>query len=311
MSGFIDLQVNGYAGVDFNSDELSEADLVAACTELACDGVEQTLATIITAPMDQMVSRITRIADWIESVPEIRKQIAGIHVEGPFISPVDGFVGAHPKAAVQLATADAAERLLDAGNGHVRLVTLAPEMDSGAAVTQFLRNRNVVVAAGHSDASVVELDRCIDAGLGLYTHLGNGCPSQLHRHDNIIQRVLSRSDRLMISFVADGHHVPTFALRNYLRCMPSENVVIVSDAIVAAGLGPGEYQLAGQTVYVDDVGAAWAECRTHFAGCATTLPRMREILIRDLGATETEINAWMRDNPKRLLGYTPATSAAL
>ena len=93
--------------------------------------------------------------------------------------------------------------------------------------------------------------------------------------------------------------------------MPSGNVVIVSDAIAAAGLGPGEYQLAGQTVYVDDDGAAWAACRTHFAGCATTLPQMREILIRDLGATENQINAWMRDNPKRLLGYTPATSAAL
>ena len=196
MSGFIDLQVNGYAGVDFNADDLCESDLVAACTELTCDGVEQTLATIITAPLHQMISRISRIAEWIESVPEIRKQIAGIHVEGPFISPVDGFVGAHPKDAVQLATVDAAERLLEAGNGHVRLVTLAPEMDPNANVTGFLRDRSVVVAAGHSDASLSELDRCIDSGLGLYTHLGNGCPSQLHRHDNIVQRVLSRCETI-------------------------------------------------------------------------------------------------------------------
>ena len=82
----------------------------------------------------------------------------------------------------------------------------------------------------------------------------------------------------MVSFIADGHHVPIFALRNYLRCIPNDNVVIVTDAISAAGLGPGKYELSGQIVEVDPDGAAWASCRTHFAGCATTLPQMIDVL---------------------------------
>ncbi|TWU26182.1 N-acetylglucosamine-6-phosphate deacetylase [Novipirellula galeiformis] len=301
MSGFVDLQVNGYAGVDFNSEDLTQADVVNVCERLAADGVEQILATIITAPHSQMCSRIARIANWIDTIPEVRQRIPGLHIEGPFISPVDGFVGAHPMDAVQPATVEVAQQFLDAGNGHVQLLTLAPECDADARVTRFLSEQGVVVAGGHSDTSIAQLDRCIDAGLRMFTHLGNGCPGTMHRHDNIIQRVLSRSERLMISFVADGHHVPTFALKNYLNCMPSENVIIVSDAITAAGLGPGQYKLSGQTVYVDDDYAAWAECRTHFAGCATTLPRMQEILVSELDASDAQIEAWMKSNPKRLL----------
>ncbi|MCG8653932.1 MAG: N-acetylglucosamine-6-phosphate deacetylase, partial [Pirellulales bacterium] len=141
-----------------------------------------------------------------------------------------------------------------------------------------------------------------DAGLKLFTHLGNGCPGQLHRHDNIVQRVLSMSDQLKISFIADGHHVPVFALKNYLRCVPRDNVIIVTDAISAAGLGPGRYELSDQVVEVDPDGAAWSACRTHFAGCATTMPEMVRILRERLAASEAEIPAWTSENAANLLG---------
>ncbi len=158
------------------------------------------------------------------------------------------------------------------------------------------------MAAGHCDPSLDQLKESIDAGLGLFTHLGNGCPGQLHRHDNIVQRVLSVSERLPISFIADGHHIPPFALKNYLRCVPSENIVIVSDAISAAGLGPGRYELADQIVHVDEDGAAWSADRKHFAGCATTLPEMVRILKDKVGIDPTVSMRWMTDNPQRLLG---------
>lgn len=299
-SGWIDLQVNGYGGVDFNADELSLDDALKVCQLLESDGVAAILPTIITAPLDRMILRIKRIADWIDCVPEIAAKFVGIHVEGPFINSQIGYVGAHPPLAVLPATVDAADRLLDAGRGHVKLVTLAPECDENFDVTSWLSEQAILVAGGHSDASLDQLNGAIDAGLKLYTHLGNGCPGMMHRHDNIIQRVLNVADRIAISFIADGHHVPPVALRNFLHLVPDENIVIVSDAISAAGLGPGDYQLSGQTVHVDEVGAAWSADRTHFAGSAATLPKMRSVL-KSMSITDAQLNRWMIDNPQRLL----------
>ncbi len=297
---WVDLQVNGYAGVDFNADELTVEEVLAVCRRLEDDSVRGILATIITAPLDQMLHRISRLARWIDQVPEVAEKLHGIHVEGPFISAVSGYVGAHPVAAVLPASREAASRLVDAGGGHVRLVTLAPEVDPGFQVTRALAGQGILVAAGHSDASRDQLRGAIDAGLRLYTHLGNGCPGMMHRHDNIIQRVLSLAESLAISFIADGHHVPPFALKNYLSLVPDEHIVIVSDAISAAGLGPGEFQLGEQTVYVDPAGAAWSADRTHFAGSAATLPQMQTVL-SELGYSRAQIDRWMGTNPTRLL----------
>lgn len=302
MSGFVDLQVNGYAGVDFNSSEpLSEDRALEVCRRLASDGVDRILATVITAPMEQMLARISDIADLAERLPEFASIVAGIHVEGPFLSGEDGFVGAHPRDAIRAANLNDAKRMIEAGNSLVRLITLAPEMDPGAKVTGALAEQGIVVAAGHCDPTIDQLNRSIDAGLQLFTHLGNACPGQLHRHDNIVQRVLSVSEKLSVSFIADGHHIPDFALSNYLDRVPDENIVIVTDAISAAGLGPGRYELSDQVVEVDDDGAAWASNRQHFAGCATTMIRMTEILKQRCGATSDQIDRWTRLNPAKLI----------
>ncbi len=302
MSGFVDLQVNGYAGVDFNSaTPLTEQQAIDVSIRLSADGVDRILATIITAPMPVMEARIARIGQLIDQVPQFAGRVAGIHVEGPFLSPVDGFVGAHPKSAVCAANLEDAKRLIDAGGGHVRLMTLAPEMDQGALVTGALVKQGIIVAAGHCDPTIDQLRESIDAGLRLFTHLGNACPGLIGRHDNIVQRTLSLSDRLMISLIADGHHVPPFALGNYLQCIPDENVVIVTDAISAAGLGPGRYEVCDQIVEVDEEGAAWAACRTHYAGCAATMPEMVKILKDKVGATDGQIDRWTSANPARLL----------
>ena len=296
LSGFFDLQVNGYAGLDFNSDSYSHDDLKQLCQRLKNDGVSKILATVITAPIPEMVVRISRIAKFVDEDREIAEIIPGIHIEGPFISAFSGYVGAHPVAAVRPATIDTAKLLVDAGLGHVKLMTLAPESDDDCQVTRWLSDNKVIVAGGHSDASLDCLRKAIDAGLRLFTHLGNGCPPTLPRHDNIIQRVLSLADRLAISFIADGHHVPRFALKNYLSIVPAENVIIVTDAISAAGLGPGRYQLGSQTVEVDEAGAAWSSDRTHFAGSAATMPTMVDVL-KSIGVGSELIKRWTCQNP--------------
>ncbi|MEO1525319.1 MAG: N-acetylglucosamine-6-phosphate deacetylase [Planctomycetota bacterium] len=304
MSGFIDLQVNGYRGIDFNQDQLTEEDVVEACRSLRADGVDQFLPTIITDDLRLMCRRIRRIADVATSNVEVAGMVAGIHVEGPFINPAPGFVGAHPTEHTRPPDVDGIQRLIEAGQGLVRMLTLAPELAGSEIAIRRLVEEGVVVAAGHSDASMEDLQRAIDAGLSMFTHLGNGCPGEMHRHDNIVQRVLAFGNRLTISFIADGHHVPFFALGNYLRMLPSDRIVIVTDAISAAGLGPGQHRLADQTVEVDEDLAAWASGREHFAGCATTMPRMVELLRARLGATDDDIRRWMVENPRRLLSGT-------
>ena len=301
MSNYIDLQVTGYAGVDFNALDLTIDEFVSATDRLASDGTHRFLPTLITAPWEHMVQKIDQIASWIDRGEVAKSQVFGLHLEGPFLNPEDGYIGAHPKDAAVPATIDKAKQLIDYGRGLVRVVTLAPEVDPDGLVTRFLSDKGIVVAAGHSNASRDQLCCAIDQGLQLYTHLGNGCPSNLPRHDNIIQRVLSLSDRLFVSFIADGHHIPSFALANYLRCMPNDRIIIVTDAISAAGLGPGRYELAGQYVEVDDDGAAWASCRTHFAGCATPFPSMVRFLQQEIKVTDSQVQSWFHDNPKRLL----------
>lgn len=194
------------------------------------------------------------------------------------------------------------ESLLDAADGLIELVTLAPEADTDFMMTRFLRRQGIVVSAGHCDATVEQLQRAIDAGLTMFTHLGNACPMQLNRHDNIIQRVLSLSDQLWISFIADGVHIPFVALKNYLKCVSLKRSVITTDAMTAAGLGAGHYQLGPCSVEVDDNLAAWSSDRTHLVGRAMTMPQAAGNLREHLGLTDAEIKQLTYDNPLAALG---------
>lgn len=299
---YFDLQVNGYAGVDFNSDELRGEALDAACERLRADGVEQILATIITDDLDAMCRRLSRLAKFCSASPLTRQVVAGIHVEGPFISAELGYVGAHPAQATQPATRDAASRLLDAADGLVRLMTLAPERDADAGVTRWLVEQGVCVSAGHCDPSIDALERAIDAGLSMFTHLGNGCPLLLNRHDNIVQRVLGLASKLWVCFIADGVHVPFVALKNYLALVGPERAIIVTDAIAAAGMGPGVYALAGQQVVVDERLATWAADRSHLVGSACTMARAVDNLQRTLSLSPQAVERLTVANPRTALG---------
>lgn len=182
--GYFDIQVNGYAGVDFNQADLSADDLHRACERLRGDGVEGILAAIITEKEEFMIRRIARIVELRKADELARSVIEGIHIEGPFLNPKDGFRGAHPVDAIRTANVELMERLLEASEGLTRIVTLAPEQDPGCRVTRMLADQGITVSAGHTDASLLQLEEAIDAGLSMATHLGNGCPGMLSRHDN-------------------------------------------------------------------------------------------------------------------------------
>jgi N-acetylglucosamine-6-phosphate deacetylase len=298
---YIDLQINGYAGVDFNRDNLSDADLHGACELLREDGVGGVLATIITDELPRMTARLERIVAIRQRDPLVRQMIWGIHIEGPFINETPGYVGAHPPQAVRPADVDTMKRLLDAAGGLTRLVTLAPERDPGLKVVRYLAQQQILVSAGHCDASLDELRAATDAGLSLFTHLGNGCPPLLPRHDNIIQRVLSLRDRLTPCFIGDGVHVPLVALGNYLRLAGVEHAVIVTDAISPARLRPGRYTIGTQSVDVGEDMVARSPDHSHLYGSTATMPQIAALLRDKLGLSPTDLQRLLFDNPRAVL----------
>jgi N-acetylglucosamine-6-phosphate deacetylase len=299
-NGYVDLQVNGYADVDFNADELNADAVSAVCERLREDGVAGILATVITADLDAMCRRLANICRVRDEDRAVADMIWGIHIEGPFLNEEAGFIGAHPVASARPADMETMKRLLEAAGGLTRIVTLAPERDDRQRVTNFLATQGVRVSAGHCNPSLDILRASIDVGLSLFTHLGNGCPLVLPRHDNVIQRVLSMSDRLYIGFIADGVHVPFVALGNYLKCC-GERAFIVTDAIHGAGLGPGEYSIGDQRVVVDENLATWAADRSHLVGSAGTMQRSAENLRAALKLNNQQIQQLMVENPRAIL----------
>lgn len=301
MPGLFDIQVNGYGGVDFNSEAIDDLAISQACERLEADGVEGILATIITADIESMCRRIRRIAHAVAGSRDVARVIRGVHVEGPFISNRTGYIGTHPAANAQAATPEVADRLLEAGEGLVKLVTLAPERDAKFATTRWLAEQGVVVAAGHCDPSLDELRGAIDNGLSMFTHLGNGCPKLMDRHDNVVQRVLSVASDLWVCFIADGVHVPLFALRNYLDVVGIDRAIVVSDAISAAGQGHGVFTLGEMQVVVDENLATWSPDKQHLMGSACPLPRAIENLVEGVGLTGDEAAQLASLNPRQAL----------
>lgn len=301
IDGCLDLQFNGYVGVDFNQDALNADDFHRVFEALEADGVGGVLPTIITEQMDRMVERIQRVVALSRQDPLAAKRVPGLHVEGPFLSDEPIFHGAHPVDALRPANPEDARRLVDAGEGLVKLVTLAPERDEGFRTTRWLADQGITVSAGHTNASLETLRGAIDAGLTMVTHLGNGCPGQLHRHDNIVQRALALAEHLWLCFIGDGVHVPFFALGNYLK-LAGERAIMVTDAMPAAGLGQGTFRIGRWTVEVGEDMAAWAPGRAHLLGAVVTMAQTATNLSDQLGLSRERILELLVTNPRKSIG---------
>ena len=298
---YLDLQVNGAYGIDFNDDALTTNGFEFACAKLHESGVVGFLATIITDSVDTMCGRIQKIVRMVDAKPELRQLVRGIHVEGPFLSDQSGYYGTHPQQHIQRANERDAMRLLDAGQGFVRLLTLAPEQDPDCKIISKLCKEKVLVFAGHTDASFQSLDRAIDSGLVGFTHLGNGCVHQVDRHDNIIQRVLALRDRLYITLIGDGIHLPGWLLQSWLGMIPIERSIIISDSMSAAGMPPGEYKIGSQNILVEPSRRTRHRDHGYLAGSASTMQDMDRFLSTNLTMRETDRERIMLNNASSLL----------
>jgi N-acetylglucosamine-6-phosphate deacetylase len=280
--GFLDIQVNGFAAVDFNRPGVRAEDLVQATQAMWRHGVTQFLPVVITAPVQDMCGTLKAIARARAQEPILRRAIPGIHLEGPFLAPDDGPRGAHPAASILDPDWDLFRQFQDAAGGLIRLVTIAPERPGAIGVIRQLRQAGIVVAIGHSDATDTDIDQAVEAGARLSTHLGNGAHALLPRHRNYIQKQLAE-DGLMASLIADGHHLPSYVVQNMLRCKGTDRVILITDAMAAAGAPPGEYRLGEVLAEVGPDGYVRLPGTPYLAGSALTMERAVENAARFAG----------------------------
>lgn len=305
MRGLFDFQVNGFAGVDFQRHELTAAQLRGAVDALRARGVAAIFLTLITDTIERLAAQFARIERFRADDPVIAKIIPGYHLEGPWLSPETGYRGAHPAGPMRAPDAADFARLQEAAGGNIRLVTLAPEWPGSAAFIAALVAQGVRVSIGHSNAGAAHIDDAIRAGARFCTHLGNGAPQSLPRHDNVIQRLLAR-DELTACFIPDGIHLPPFVLKNFVRAKPAGKVLFTTDCMAAAGAPPGDYTLAELDVRVGGDGIARGP-DGGFAGSTLTPDRGVALTARHLGMAESEARELWSTKAAAAFGLDPAS----
>lgn len=237
--GLIDIQINGYMGVDFSGPDLTVEDIKKATKALWRVGVTSYFPTIITSDFSRMKKNFTILSKAKED-PEIGGSLAGFHLEGPYISPVDGFRGAHLEKYTRKPNWQEFLILQKAAKNNIRLITVAPELDGAIPFIKKLVDSGVIVSLGHHNGSVSQIKDAVSAGARMATHLGNGCANMINRHNNPIWPQLS-DDLITPSIIADGFHLNREEIRTFYKTKGADNTILVSDALDLAGLPPGEY----------------------------------------------------------------------
>ncbi|AMY11287.1 N-acetylglucosamine-6-phosphate deacetylase [Luteitalea pratensis] len=294
---FVDLQVNGFAGVDYNAD-VSIEQIVQSFAAMECTGVGLCLPTIITSTYEHFRDCARRLIATGHPI------VAGIHMEGPYISPEDGFRGAHPRACVVAPSLDDFARRQDAADGHIRLVTVAAEVPGVLPVIESVVASGVRVALGHTNATTDQIADAVKAGATMSTHLGNGCPAVLPRHPNVIWDQLA-TDALHASFIVDGHHLPPAAVRAMVRAKGVERCMLVTDAMMAASAPPGVYRLGELEVIATPSGRVAAAGSLTLAGSALTMPRAVGLTYRWVSLDMGVVWAMASTLPAEYLGMAP------
>jgi N-acetylglucosamine-6-phosphate deacetylase len=244
--GWIDLQVNGYAGVDYNNPTIKHEEIARSIQVLFSTGTTRFYPTIITGSPEDMRGALWNLAEARERLPE-GPAIEGFHVEGPFISPEDGPRGAHPKRWVRPPSLEEFQRMQGAARGLIRLLTVSPEWPEAPKFIESVAREGVVVSVGHTNATAQQIQDAVAAGATMSTHLGNGAHQVLARHPNYIWEQLAE-DRLTAGFIVDGIHLGGSFLKVALRAKGTDRSVLVTDAAMPAGCKPGRYKLGEQEV---------------------------------------------------------------
>jgi N-acetylglucosamine-6-phosphate deacetylase len=303
--GFIDLQVNGFAGADYNDPRTPLEEIARSLRVMFSTGVVQLLPTVITGAPENMTAALRNLTQAREQLPEGRA-IAGFHVEGPHISPDDGPRGAHPQQWVRPPDLDEYRRWQDVTHGTVKLVTLSPEWPEAPRYIEVLVRDGVVISIGHTRATPQQIRDAVSAGATMSTHLGNGAHSTLPRHPNYIWEQLA-DDPLTASFIVDGLHLPDSFLRVALRAKTIARSVLVTDAVMPAMCEPGDYMLGEVPVELKADQRVVLRGGTRLAGSSLRMDHAVANVMRIAGISLPEALTMATVNPARILGIDVAT----
>jgi N-acetylglucosamine-6-phosphate deacetylase len=297
LSGFFDLQVNGFGGVDFNDPRTGPDDVAETIALLRATGVTRFLPTLITAPLERFAACARTLADHADPA------IPGLHMEGPYIA--HEARGVHSPADIVPASFDDFRRRQDAARGRILLVTLAPEVPGALELVERLVADGVRVAIGHTAAPAERIRDAVRAGATLSTHLGNGCPWALPRHPNFIWEQLAH-DELSATLITDGHHLPDSVIKVMARAKGKERLVLATDAMAAAGRPPGRYQLGELDVELLSDGRATIVGTDRLAGSALTMDVAIGVMVRASGLSLEDVAPMAAEIPARAVGREPA-----
>ncbi|HJZ71605.1 MAG TPA: amidohydrolase family protein [Vicinamibacterales bacterium] len=299
LPGLFDLQVNGFGGIDFNEPGLTGDRVDEALERMRATGVTRCLPTLITSSFERFAAS-ARVLSGATS-----RAIAGIHMEGPYVSPEDGARGAHPREQVRPATIDDFNRRQDAAGGRIVLVTLAPEVDGAIRLIEHLVSSGVHVAIGHTAAMPGQIAAAIAAGATLATHLGNGCAQMLPRHPNVIWELLAADD-VSATLIVDGHHLPPATVKAMVRAKGARRTILVTDAVSAAGCAPGIYTTGGVRSELSADGRVSLPGTPYLAGSALTLDRAIANMVRFTGLSIDDVVPMASTVPAACLGMVTA-----
>jgi N-acetylglucosamine-6-phosphate deacetylase len=300
--GYIDLHIHGNAGYDVMDD--SNAALPAIEKQLSRHGVTSYFPTTVTAPLDTILRALERLANAIEqrtqetSDDKARTVPLGIHLEGPFIS--HARPGVHPLEDLLVPTLPIFERFWEAARGHIRMMTIAPELENALEVITEAARRGVCVSLGHSDADFVAAERGIAAGARHATHTFNAMRPLDHRSPGILGAVLTDT-RVSADIIADGIHLDPAIVKLVAEAKGPQQTVLITDATSATGMPDGRYRLGSLEVDVRD-----GKCTRDgkLAGSVLTLDRAVRNLTRFAGWKLAQAAAAASQNPARVAGIT-------
>ncbi len=237
--GLIDIQINGYVGVDFSGPDLTVEGVREATKGLWKAGVTSYLPTVITSDIERIKQNFAILAE-VRKDPEIGQSIPGFHLEGPYISPVKGFRGAHLEKYIKPPDWEEFQEIQKAAGNGIKLITVAPELPGAIEFIRKCVASGMVVSLGHHNGTAEDISKAVEAGATMATHLGNGCANEINRHHNPIWPQLSH-DQITPSIIADGFHLTREEVRSFYKVKGPYKTILVSDALDLAGLPPGEY----------------------------------------------------------------------
>ena len=296
---YVDLQINGYKGIDFSDPALTEDQFLTTAEHILNSGTALFLPTIVTSPREVYMRNPALIRHAAES-HGLLKHIPGLHLEGPFISPKPGAVGAHRPSCVREPDCGFFDEIMASCGNYVKLLTVAPEVPGMDELISHASAKGVVVSCGHQLAGAEDLDRAVKAGAKLLTHLGNGCPNLINRHNNMIWAGMACDD-LTAMIITDGQHLPKELIKCIIRCKGVDRVIVTSDAVSVAGLPPGRYPCWENDAVLEPNGRFHNPVKGCLIGSTFCVRQCAEFLA-SLGYSEEDIDRMTITNPLKMIG---------